>query len=110
MDLPFFLELRIKNKNLMKQLEDNILLYHEIMCHIGDNCDYNYITVDLINYYNKLSENCSEKITEINNIINGINHDIQRLCKHNFVTDTIDVDPEKSKTICYCSICEFTKE
>ena len=79
------------------------------MCCIGDNCDYNYMTVDLINYYNKLSENCTEKIAEINNILTGIKLDIQRLCQHEFVTDTIDIDPEKSTTVCYCSICEYTK-
>lgn len=110
MNLSFFIELKKKNIKLMKQLEEDILLYHEIMCHIGDNCDYNYVTVDLINYYNKLSENCSEKINEINNIVKGINNDIQRLCDHEFVIDTIDIDPEKSKTVCYCSICEYTKE
>jgi hypothetical protein len=30
-------------------------------------------------------------------------------CKHNFITDVIDIDLEKEKTICYCTVCELTK-
>ena len=30
-------------------------------------------------------------------------------CQHNFVKDEIDISPEKSQQIEYCSICDFTK-
>ena len=33
---------------------------------------------------------------------------ILELCKHEFVEDTIDITPDKSQNIRYCSICEYT--
>ena len=30
------------------------------------------------------------------------------LCKHEFIEDTIDITPDKSQNIRYCSICEYT--
>jgi hypothetical protein len=33
---------------------------------------------------------------------------IIELCKHEFVEDTIDITPDKSQNIRYCSICEYT--
>lgn len=36
------------------------------------------------------------------------NKKIEELCNHNFITDTIDITPDKSQNIRYCSICEYT--
>ena len=33
---------------------------------------------------------------------------ILQLCEHNFIEDTIDITPDKSITIKYCEICEYT--
>ena len=33
---------------------------------------------------------------------------IMELCNHAFITDTIDIDQDRSKTIRYCKICEYT--
>ena len=35
---------------------------------------------------------------------------IYKLCNHNFIDDEIDVTPERTKQITYCTICESTKE
>lgn len=35
--------------------------------------------------------------------------DHQSLCSHEFVTDLIDIDPDRSKTIIYCKHCHFCK-
>jgi hypothetical protein len=32
-----------------------------------------------------------------------------RNCKHEYITDLIDTDPERSQTITYCVFCESTK-
>ena len=59
--------------------------------------------------YNNLSEKCVEKLNIIKSITKEINVDIYKLCEHNFITDTIDISPEKSQNICYCTICELSK-
>jgi hypothetical protein len=33
---------------------------------------------------------------------------VQQLCNHHFVKDMIDISPERSVNITYCSICEYT--
>jgi hypothetical protein len=34
---------------------------------------------------------------------------LKKICVHEFITDTIDTSPERSKNITYCRICEYTK-
>ena len=34
---------------------------------------------------------------------------IQLYCNHNYVLDLVDITPERSQTICYCTICEQLK-
>jgi len=109
MNLNFFFELKKKNEKLIKQIEEEIIVYDEIMGCISDNCEYNYMTIDFLNYYNNLSEKCVEKLNIIKSITKEINVDIYKLCEHNFITDTIDISPEKSQNICYCTICELSK-
>jgi hypothetical protein len=62
--------------------------------------DFN-VNDDLTNYKKKL-ENVQLMIKIINNLL-------YITCKHNFVEDAIDITPDKSKNITYCSICECNK-
>jgi len=34
---------------------------------------------------------------------------IFKMCNHEFIEDTIDIDPDRSKNIRYCKICEYTE-
>jgi hypothetical protein len=38
-------------------------------------------------------------------IYNSIKDYCKKYCKHNIITDTIDITPDRSQTIRYCSIC-----
>ena len=44
-----------------------------------------------------------------NNYLQLVEEQIKNKCQHNYVTDDIDIDPDTSIRICYCSICEHTK-
>ena len=68
MDTFFYLEMKKKNENLIKELEQTIGSYNEIMSFINENCDYNYITVDLINFYNNLCVECEKQINTLKNM------------------------------------------
>ena len=105
----FNLEMKKKNEKLIKELVQTIESYNDIMSCINENCDYNYSTVDLINYYNNLCVECEQQIIYIKEIQNMFKDRIYEKCEHNFITDIIDITPEKEKTICYCTICELTK-
>jgi hypothetical protein len=110
MDIFFHIEMKKKNEIVIKQLEEVILSYNEIMCYINENCDYNYRTIDLINFYNNLCVECEQQLVILKNMKKINDKYIYEQCEHNFITDIIDIDPEKEKTICYCTICELTKE
>ena len=110
MSVFFYIEMKRKNENIIKELESVIDSYNKTMSFINEICDYNHITVDLINCYNKLSLKCEEQINTFKNMIKINDKNIYDQCEHNFVTDIIDINPEKEQTICYCTICELTKE
>jgi len=109
MNLFFNIEMKKKNENLIKQIEESIFSYNEIMSYINENCYYNYITVDLINFYNNLCIEFEKQIIMLKEMTKEYDDKIYIQCEHNFITDIIDIDPEKEKTICYCTICELTK-
>ena len=109
MSIFFYIEMKKKTDILIRQIEDSIESYNEIMSCINENCEYTYITIELINFYNNLCED-SESQLSIMKDMKVINDDlVYEKCEHNFITDIIDIDPEKDKTICYCTICELTK-
>ena len=55
------------------------------------------------NFFIQIKENIKEDIKIIE-------ENIQHLCKHEFVEDEIDIDFERTKTIKYCTICEYTEK
>jgi len=109
MSIFFYIEMKNKNEIIVRQLEEALNSYKDIITYIKENCEYNYVTSDLLIYYKNLSSECEEQIIIIKEIIRLNDMRMYEKCEHNFITDIIDIDPEKEKTICYCSICELTK-
>ena len=105
----FNLEMKKKTDILVRQLEETIESYNEIMSCINENYDYNYTTIDLINFYNNLCEECERQLSIMKDMKKANDEIVYENCEHNFITDIIDIDPEKEKTICYCTICELSK-
>jgi|LauGreSBDMM110SN_4_FD.fasta_scaffold17390_2 hypothetical protein len=108
MDVLFYLSLKKSYEKIKNNLENIIYSYNEINYISTSNKKFNNkpsvsfeINDDLINYKKKL-ENICLTIKIINNLL-FIN------CDHNFIEDTIDITPDKSKSIIYCSICECSK-
>jgi len=109
-DFFFHIEFKKKNHNLIQHLEETINLYTDIVSHINDNCVYNYNTVDLMNLYEKMSNETKENLDILKNIQKINDEEIYENCEHDFITDIVEINDEKIKTVCYCTICEFTKE
>ena len=73
--------------------------------------------IELIEYeLNDISYSNYNKIEEIKNILTDIKKDIffnkennECICEHEFEKDLIDIDPDTSREIEYCTKCSFTK-
>ncbi|NDA89555.1 MAG: hypothetical protein EBY20_01380 [Alphaproteobacteria bacterium] len=44
-------------------------------------------------------------VSRIENLNNIVEQRIKSECKHDYVEDYIDIDPERSQRICYCNKC-----
>jgi hypothetical protein len=108
--IEYLIGLKGQNMSLIAQLEENIAKYDEIMVFINENCDYTYATVDLINFYNNYSERAKEEIRQMRIVNKNIDEQTDKVCDHNFVTDIVDITPDRDQTVCYCTICELNKK
>jgi len=101
--LDYFLLLKKKYSNMLIYLQEiyntyqTILDIHEINNNIQD--------YDVI--YKKML-NISNEISETKYFLHNLEKDIYENCIHHFVDDVIDIHPDKSLNIKYCSICEYT--
>jgi len=86
-------------KNRIKVFDNS---YFEIICND-----------ELLNRYLNVFDNvkeCNELICELHRLKGSIKDKIKDKCEHDWVNDTIDINPDSSKNICYCVKCEITKK
>ena len=57
-------------------------------------------------YLNELPQYENTSKLYLENYLQLVEEQIKLKCKHNYVTDDIDIDPDNSIRICYCTICE----
>lgn len=103
MNLEYYLYCRKSYENIIRNLEDIIYNYDCIFDktsnkEFGNEEDYlnnKFFFMNKLKYTEDLKNICTQKINE--------------LCLHNFVEDYIDITPDVSKQIVYCTICEYTK-
>lgn len=86
-------------KNRIHVFDNN---YFEIIC--NDDTLKRYLNV-----FDNVAE-CNELICDLHRLKDNIKYKIKDKCEHNWVNDTIDINPDSSKNICYCEKCEITKK
>lgn len=91
---------RIMNINNSIQFVDNN--YFEI---IGND----ELLKRYLNVFDNVKE-CNEVICDLYRLKDSIKDKIKDKCEHDWVNDTIDINPDSSKNICYCVKCEITKK
>ena len=72
----------------------------------SDELFQNYLQI----YENIDYEDYNKHIEKLELIKENIELKLQNLCNHEWVEDLIDINPEKSKYICYCVKCEVTRK
>ena len=98
MSLEYYLICRKSYDMILQNLEDIINVYNEI----------DFGNIELSNNKQNLTffNEKKDKVIQFKNICN---QKIMQLCYHEFIEDTIDISPDKSQNIKYCSICEYTE-
>ena len=76
--------------------------------YFDNECD-NLLLKEYLNMFNDDNFN-NEMIDKLKNLKNYIKNKINNKCEHEWVNDTIDIDPDRSEEICYCVKCEVTKK
>ena len=99
MSINYFLSSKKKLQKVLSYLNEIKVTYCEIR---DDGIDDEYIT-DQVNEY-------ETKIVELEVTIEHLTQIIFSNCEHIFVEDVIDITPDRSQNITYCTICEYTKE
>lgn len=62
------------------------------------------------NAYNLLESLPDElRTSDYKKILETIHNYIHYNCKHDYITDVIDIDVERSETIMYCKKCYYTR-
>jgi DNA replicative helicase MCM subunit Mcm2 (Cdc46/Mcm family) len=115
MSLDYFLFCRKKYDSIIKELEYIISMYQDICDNTTNEYQDNTFFNNLITQFDfelcnpELNKNMFfEKKLNMEKIRELCNKKILSLCEHCFITDNIDITPERSETIYYCSICEYT--
>ena len=112
MSIDYFLH----SKNIYKQIEFNLKeiveLYKEFI-EITDAKEEGVIKYKKeydIQLLKRTKKEYEEKIKELSFLKEFINEKIMNNCSHNFVKDSIDISPDLSQEIEYCTFCELSKK
>ena len=98
--MNYNLFLKNKYQNILNNINEIIYIYNEIKnANIQNNL--NDTITEEIQYY-------EEKCKELSNSILYINSIITKECQHNYIDDVIDITPDVSQRITYCTLCEHT--
>jgi hypothetical protein len=111
MSLEYYLFCRESYKEIISNLENTIKIYEMIIHNTfleEENIDHNYLEF----LQPKVNNNFLifiQQLTHIKILKKMCDDKIIHLCSHEFVDDSIDIDPDRSENITYCKICGFTK-
>ena len=110
MSVDYYLQSKKVYKNISYHLKEIIDIYSEFIELTKDEENlYNYNKeADIMNLL-KIKTSYEDKLKELSFFKGFVNDKIIALCNHEFIEDSIDITPDTSQNITYCSKCEYTK-
>jgi hypothetical protein len=107
MSLNYYLFCKKSYDKIISDLENIISIFEEIDEFTKEEKDF--IKNDVLLSNQSDNKTFFYKKKEHIRILRALcNIKIFKMCKHEFIEDTIDIDPDRSKNIRYCKICEYT--
>jgi hypothetical protein len=65
---------------------------------------------DTTNSTSNFTSNSKLNVVKNKDTQTNVRNKTKNNCEHEWVKDLIDIDPDRSKEICYCIKCELTKK
>lgn len=121
MSLNYYLHLKNKLNLLSFSLDEISNIYQEMIdlasneyssnpdCRNDSENIKNDIIIDDISNFLQMKKMYDKLKNKIQEDKETIQNNIFLRCKHEFVEDTIDIDPDRCKVINYCQYCGITK-
>ena len=113
MSINYFFSRKKDYENIYMYLEEVRNIYLQMLDDsINENGNHPYSRVsrgDITNIQFCITD-YEEKMKQIQTIKRNINDKLKEICKHEFVRDNIEISPELTTEITYCSICEYTQQ
>lgn len=112
MDLDYFLFLEKNYEKISLHLDEIINIYQELILHTFektniDSCVEMNEMMDTLNF--KHHQYLLQK-NKLRYLINNCREKCAQICQHNYITDLIDLTPDRSEIIQYCTLCGNTKK
>ena len=107
MSINYFFSSKKKLETILPHLNEIKLMYSEMYLENYENYKNDFIKR---RYIQNLITDYEAKISEVEMEIEHFQKIICSNCEHTFVEDMIDITPDKSQRITYCTKCEYTKE
>jgi len=94
------------NINYAKMKEETILNLIDTSLNVNEDVlQYNKHITEINANLNQQDEHLKQLIF----LNEKIRNKLISICNHDWITDSIDIDPDRSKTIEYCKICQSTR-
>ena len=94
------------NSNYAKMKEETILNLIDTSLNVNENIlQYNKHITEINANLNQQDEHLKQLIL----LNEKIRTKLITICNHEWITDSIDIDPDRSQTIEYCKICQVSK-
>jgi len=94
------------NHNYAKMKAETVVSLIDTSSHVNEDIlQYNKDITEINANLNQQDEHLKQLIL----LNDKIQSKLTSMCKHEWVEDTIDIDPDRSQTIEYCKICQTTK-
>ena len=94
------------NNNFSKMKEETILNLIETSLNVNEEVlQYNKHITEFNEFLNEQTEHIKQLMLSSEKIRTKL----ISICNHEWITDSIDIDPDRSQTIEYCKICQTSK-
>ena len=109
MSLNYYLFCRNSYDKIIKELDYIISTLEEIDVYKEEEEEEAQTNPDIIlanQHHDKLFFSSRKQHMQL--LRDTYNKIIETMCNHTFIKDTIDISPDRTQNIRYCSICEYT--